>query len=153
MNGIAELVIEGTQKTPHIDLNPVTGDLIITGKSIPENAAKVYEPVLTWAQNYISNPRPTTNIRFNLEYFNTASSIWFAKILKVLVKINIPDYVLFIHVYLAIEDFDELNEVDDIKEAFAPISDILTGATSSLGLKVYGTADDGEVIKERLVFI
>ena len=97
MNGISELVIEESQKTPHIDLNPVTGDLIITGKSIPENAAKVYEPVLNWILEYILNPRPTTNIRFNLEYFNTASSIWFAKILKALVKINEPDYILFIH--------------------------------------------------------
>jgi hypothetical protein len=153
MNSIEELIIEGTPKTPHIDLNPVTGDLIITGKSIPENAAKVYDPVLNWAQNYIQNPRPTTNIRLNLEYFNTASSIWLAKVLKVLVKINIPDYVLFIHIYLAIEDFDEMNEIDDIKEAFGPIADILTSSTTSLGLKVYGTADDGEVIKERLVFI
>lgn len=153
MNGIEELIIEGTQKTPHIDLNPVTGDLIITGKSIPENAAKVYEPVLNWAEKYIQNPRPTTNIRLNLEYFNTASSIWLAKVLKVLVKIKVPDYVLFIHIYLAIEDFDEMNEIDDIKEAFGPIADILTSSTTSLGLKVYGTADDGEVIKERLVFI
>ena len=153
MNGIEELIIEETPKTPHIDLNPVTGDLILTGKSIPENAAKVYEPVLNWAQSYIQNPRPTTNIRLNLEYFNTASSIWLAKILKVLVKINVPDYVLFIHIYLAIEDFDEMNEVDDIKEAFGPIADILTSSTTSLGLKIYGTADDGEVIKERLVFI
>jgi len=153
MNGIEELIVEETPKTPHIDLNPVTGDLIITGKSIPENAAKVYEPVLNWAQNYIQNPRPTTNIRLNLEYFNTASSIWLAKILKVLVKINVPDYVLFIHIYLAIEDFDDMNEIDDIKEAFGPVADILTSSTTSLGLKVYGTADDGEVIKERLVFI
>ncbi len=153
MNGIEELIIEETPKTPHIDLNPATGDLIISGKSIPENAAKVYEPVLDWVQGYIQNPRQTTNIRLNLEYFNTASSIWLAKVLKVLVKINVPDYVLFIHIYLAIEDFDEMNEIDDIKEAFGPIADILASSTTSLGLKVYGIADDGEVIKERLVFI
>ena len=153
MNGIAELVIEGTPKTPHIDFNPVTGDLIISGKSIPENAAKVYEPVLNWAQSYILNPRSTTNIRLNLDYFNTASSIWIAKILKVLVQINVPDYVLFIHVYLPIEDFDELNEVDDIKDAFSPISDIFTSAIPSIGLKIYGTDEGGEVIKNRLVFI
>ena len=148
-----ELIIEQTPTTPQIDLNQLTGDLLFYGRSIPENATKLYEPVLNWAQSYIQNPRPTTNIRLNLEYFNTASSIWLAKVLKVLVKINIPDYVLIIHIYLAIEDFDEMNEIDDIKEAFGPIADILTSSTTSLGLKVYGTADDGEVIKERLVFI
>jgi len=153
MSGIAELVVEETPKTPHIDLNQITGDLIIIGKSIPENAAKIYDPVLNWIQSYILNPRPTTNIRFNLEYFNTASSIWFTKILKALVKINEPDYVLFIHVYLPIEDFDEMSDVDDIKDAFSPISDIFIGAVPSIGLKIYGTADGGEIIKDRLIFI
>jgi hypothetical protein len=153
MNGLSTLVVEGTSKTPHIDLNPFTGDLIISGKSIPENAAKVYEPILLWAQSYILAARPTTNIRLHLDYFNTASSIWLTKVLKVLVKINEPDYVLFIHLYLPIEDFDEINEVDDLKDAFTPISDIYVGAIPSIGLKVYGTGDNGEVIRDRLVFI
>jgi len=43
--------------------------------------------------------------------------------------------------------------MDDINDAFAPVSDILTGAIPSIGLKVYGTSDDGEVIKDTLIFI
>jgi hypothetical protein len=153
MNGLLPLVIEETPKTPHIDLNNISGDLIFSGKSIPENAAKVYEPVLQWAVNYIQDPRPTTNVRFQLEYFNTASSIWIAKVLKALTKIGQPDYVLVVHVYIAIEDFDELREMDDIKEAFGPVSDILTGSVASVSLRIYGIDEEGEVIKDRLVFI
>jgi hypothetical protein len=153
MEEFQNLIIEETPKTPHIDLNKLTGDLIISGKSIPENAAKVYDPVYIWVQKYILNARPTTNLRFNLEYFNTASSIWLAKILKVLIKIKETDYVLLIHLYLPIEDFDEMKEMDDIKEAFTPISDIFSGAIPSIGLKVYGTSEEGEVIKDTLVFI
>jgi len=131
----------------------LTGELILSGKSIPENAARIYEPVFLWVTDYILDPKQTTNLRFDLEYFNTASSIWFAKILKALVKINEPDYILFIHVYLPIEDFDEMNDVDDIKDAFSPVTDIFISAIPSIGLKIYGTADDGEIIKDRLVFI
>jgi len=153
MKDIPDLLVEATPKSPFIDLNQKTGDLIISGKSIPENAAKVYEPVYNWAQAYILNARPTTNIRLNLDYFNTASSIWLAKILKVLIKIDNTDYTLIIHLYIPIEDFDEIKGMDDIKDAFAPVSDILTGAIPSIGLKVYGTSEDGEVIKDTLIFI
>ncbi|MBN2633120.1 MAG: DUF1987 domain-containing protein [Bacteroidales bacterium] len=147
------LVIEASTKTPQVDLDLNTGDLIISGKSIPENAAKIYEPVFEWVEGYIKNPRPTTNLRLNLEYFNTASSIWLAKIIKTLIKINDPDYVLIIHLYLPIEDYEDMKELDDIKEAFAPISDIFTGAIPSIGLKVYGITEKGEVVKDTLIFI
>jgi hypothetical protein len=53
MTEFKSLVIEGTPKTPQIELDPFTGDFIFSGKSIPENAAKVYEPVLKWVSEYI----------------------------------------------------------------------------------------------------
>jgi hypothetical protein len=150
---IRELIIEETPKTPQIDLNQLTGDLILSGKSIPENAAKVYEPVYNWVTEYISKANPITNLRLNLEYYNTASSIWLTKILKVLIQINEPDYALIIHLYLPIEDYDELNDFDDIKDAFLPLSHIDHTAIPSIGIKLYGIDDDGEIIKDTLVFI
>jgi len=153
MKELKTIIIEGSSKTPQFDLNQITGDLIIAGKSIPENAAKVYEPVFNWMTEYIKNARPTTNLRLNLEYFNTASSIWLAKLLKVLIRINEPDYILIIHLYLPIEEFEEMKELEDIKDAFTPISDIFTGAIPSVSLKIYGTTESGEIIKETQVFI
>lgn len=153
MNELQSLIIEQTPKTPQIDMNQLTGELIISGKSIPENAAKVYEPALSWVNEYIQHARPTTNLRLNLEYFNTASSLWLAKILKVLIRINEPDYVLIIHLYLPLEEFEEMKEFEDIKEAFVPISDIFIGAVPSIGIKLYGTDEDGKIIKDTLVFI
>jgi hypothetical protein len=153
MNEFQSLIIEQTPKTPRIDLNQLTGELIFSGKSIPENAAKVYEPVFKWVTDYILNARPTTNLKFNLEYFNTASSLWLAKILKVLVGIREPDYVLIIHLYLPLEEFDEMKDFEDIKDAFVPLTDILHGTIPSIGIKLYGTDDKGEIIKDALVFI
>jgi hypothetical protein len=153
MKELKNLIVEKTLKTPQIDLNQLTGELILSGKSIPENAARIYEPVFLWITDYILDPKQTTNLRFDLEYFNTASSIWLAKILKVLLKINNPDYILIIHLYFPIEDFDEMKEFDDIKDAFAPIADIFTGAIPSVSLKVYGVDENGKPIKDTVVYI
>ena len=148
-----ELIIEQTPKTPQIDLNQLTGDLLFYGKSIPENATKLYEPVLNWVAEYILKASPTTNLRLDLEYFNTASSIYLAKMLKVLTRIKVPEYVLIIHLYFPVEEFNELNEFEDIYDAFSPITDIFHDAITSIGIKLYAKDDKGEIIKTRLVFI
>jgi hypothetical protein len=153
MKELKSLIIEQTPKTPQIDLNPLTGDLIFSGKSIPENPAKVYEPVLNWVTEYILNARPTTNIRFNLEYFNTSSSLWLAKIFKVLAQINDPDYVVIAHLYLPVDEYDEMIEFDDDNNAFFSLADIVHGAIPSIGIKLYGTDDSGEITKNTLVFV
>ena len=153
MKEIQSLFIEQTQKNPQIDLNQFTGNLIFSGKSIPENAAKVYEPVLNWVTQYVLKARPITNVRLDLEYFNTTSTIWLLKILKVLIRINEPDYVLILHFYLPIDEYDEMNDFDDIKDAFSPIEDILHGAIPSIGIKVYWTDDKGVIVKDVLVFL
>ena len=153
MTEFKSLIIEGTSKTPQIELDSFTGDFIFSGKSIPENAAKVYEPILNWVSEYILHARSTTNLRLNLEYFNTSSSLWLAKIFKVLAQINDPDYVLIFHLYLPVDEYDELQDFEDLKDAFFPIADVLQLAIPSVGIKLYGTNDAEEVIKDKLVFI
>jgi hypothetical protein len=152
MNELKDIFIESTSKTPQIDFNHLTGDLILSGRSIPENATELYEPVHNWVIEYINNPRHTTNLRLNLEYFNTASSIWLAKIVKTLSKMTDPDNVLFIHLYFNVEEFDNM-ETEDLKDALSPVIDIISTAIISIGVKIYGTGDKGEIIKESMVLI
>jgi Domain of unknown function (DUF1987). len=153
MMELENLIIEQTTKTPQIDLNRLTGDLSFYGRSIPENATKLYEPVLNWVAEYILEANPTTNLRLDLEYFNTASSMYLAKILKVLSRIKVPEYVLIIHLYIPVEEFNEINEFEDICDTFSPITDIFHNSTTSISLKLYAKDDRGEIIKTRLVFI
>jgi len=148
-----ELIIEQTPKTPQIDLNQLTGNLLFYGKSIPENATKLYEPVLNWLTEYTSKANPNTNLRLDLEYFNTASSIWLAKMLRILSRIKEPEYVLIIHLFFPVEEFNEMNELEDIYDAFSPITDIFHDATTIIGIKLYAKDDNGEILKTRLVFI
>ena len=149
---IQDFILEGTPETPKIELNHLRGDLIFSGISIPENAAKLYKQVLNWVEEYILNPCSDTNLRINLDYYNTASSIWLTKILKALMKINNPDLVLIIHLYLPVEDFDEIDDFDDIIDAFFPVTYIDQNTVPSVGIKVYGTDSRGEIMKEKLVF-
>jgi hypothetical protein len=152
MKELKAIFIDPTNKTPLIDFNNLTGDLILSGRSIPEDANKIFEPVQTWITEYINNPKATTNLRLNLEYFNTASSIWLAKIIKTLSKIKDPENVLLIHLYFNLEDYDNM-ETEDIKDVLSPVVDIISSSAISIGVKIYGTDDKSEVIKESTVLI
>lgn len=110
--GLAKIYIEGTKKTPDIDFNNVSGELILAGKSFPENTATVYEPLLKWIEEYIKNPRSQTNLRLNFEYFNTSTSIWIAKIIGTLSKIEKQDASVVIHLYFDAEDDCSFEEAD-----------------------------------------
>ena len=124
----------------------------MSGKSISEKAATVYETVLNWVTEYIKNPRPTTNLRLNLEYFNTASAIWLAKIVQTLGSIKDSEYTLMIHLYFNIEDYNNMKP-DDLKDELHPIIHMLGIPTVSLGIKIYGTGEKGEILKETMVLI
>jgi hypothetical protein len=149
---LKNLYIEPTAKTPQIDFNHFTGDLILSGRSIPENAALLYEHVLKWVTKYVKNPKRTTNLRINLEYFNTASAIWLAKIVKVLCSMKDSEYTLIIHLYFNIEEFDNM-DAEDLKDELHPIIHMIGNPTVSLGIKIYGTDDNGEILKESMVLI
>ena len=73
--------------------------------------------------------------------------------LKILCRINVPEYVLIIHLYFPVEEFNELNEFEDIYDAFSPITDIFHDATINIGIKLYAKDEKGELIKTRLAFV
>jgi hypothetical protein len=68
------LNLEGAEDTPKIILDKTNGIFEISGRSLPEDCAEFYKPILEWIAKYGSNPNPKTNFAFKLEYFNTASS-------------------------------------------------------------------------------
>ena len=63
------------------------------------------------------------------------------------------DYVLVIHIYLPLDEFDEMKEFEDIKDVFFPIADIFQSAIPSICIKLYGTDDEDVVVKDKMVFI
>ena len=152
MAEIKNILIEGTSKSPGIDFNRFNGELILSGKSIPENAAKIYEPLLEWVTNYVVDPKPTTNLRLNLEYFNTATAIWLGKIVKELCKIKKKEHSLYIHLYFDVEDFDDM-DVDDLKDVLGSLLDNIGDVKVSIAVKTYGIDENGKVVKSSTILV
>ncbi|MCW5909491.1 MAG: DUF1987 domain-containing protein [Cyclobacteriaceae bacterium] len=68
------LNIEGAEDTPKIILDRTNGIFEISGRSLPEDSAEFYKPVLEWLKSYSGQSNSATDFVFKLEYFNTASS-------------------------------------------------------------------------------
>lgn len=152
MRELENLHVQGIHNHPTIDLDARTGELVFTGKSIPDNAAKVYEPVLNWVNEYVRNPVTVTNLRINLEYFNTSTSIWLAKSVKALSSISKTDCILYIHLYFNIDDYEEMNN-EHLKDELSPILDIIGDTIVSIGIRIYGVDSSGDVIKESMILV
>ncbi len=100
--------LEGTEDTPKILLDKKNGIFEISGRSLPEDSAEFYEPILDWIENYIGIPNENTEFVFKLEYFNTASS---KLILDILSKLEeIPNISISWYYHEDDEDMEEAGE-------------------------------------------
>lgn len=79
------LNIIATEDTPEITFNGETNELIISGRSLPEDVSTFYKPVFEWLEGFSNTQTPGTVFKFKLEYFNTASS---KIILDILMKLE-----------------------------------------------------------------
>lgn len=82
-----KLIIEETDDTPEVILDPENEIFKISKISVPENALGFYRPVLEWIKAYAENPNPKTVFDFNLEYVNTASSKQVIQVILLLQKV------------------------------------------------------------------
>jgi len=80
--------LEKTPKTPFVKFDSGSGAFEIAGKSIPENSAQFYQPIYAWLDNYVQNPAPKTDLKIQLDYFNTSSSKCIADLFKKLELIS-----------------------------------------------------------------
>ena len=79
------LRIQETHKTPEVLFDPINEVFEIKGKSIPDDAELFFESILSWIEDYVSNPNENTIIKIDLEYFNISSS---KRILFMFYKLN-----------------------------------------------------------------
>jgi hypothetical protein len=82
------LTIEMTPKTPLIQFNAGIGRLEFQGRSIPENSIEFYTPVFDWMDKYALSPQGETQVKIQLEYFNTSSSKCLLDIFKKLQNLH-----------------------------------------------------------------
>lgn len=102
------LDLEGTEDTPKIILDKGNGILEISGRSLPEDSAEFYQPILEWIEGYENDPNPTTQFIFKLEYFNTASSKLILDVLSALEEIESMSIIWYFH-----EDDEDMEEAGE----------------------------------------
>ena len=69
-------------------LDKGNGIFEISGRSLPEDTAEFYQPILEWLEVYAQNHNDKTEFVFKLEYFNTASSKLILDVLSALEDID-----------------------------------------------------------------
>lgn len=72
--------VPSTDYTPRFEFN-CNGNLLIEGRSLPENVNKLFEPVMLFSQNLRV---PYVKLDVSLEYFNTATSKKMLELLQTL---------------------------------------------------------------------
>lgn len=80
--------IQGTEDTPKVILDKDTEVFEISGRSLPEDVASFFDPILNWLDEYSGSPNGKTVFNFKLTYFNTASSKMLLDILMKLEEIH-----------------------------------------------------------------
>ncbi len=105
--------IEGTPKTPTVKFNKENGELVLQGRSIPENSIDFYKPLIDWVEAYAANALPHTQIIVQLEYFNTSSSKCLLDIFKKLENIKKSGKAVSVKWHYEEDDEDMLEAGED----------------------------------------
>ena len=118
--------IIGTDDTPNVVLDVENEIFEISGRSLPEDVASFYEPILEWLDRYSDEAVGKTVFNFKLVYFNTASS---KLILDILLKLEEmfeagKDIVIKWHYPDDDEDMEEAGEeyADIVEVPFEQVS-------------------------------
>lgn len=112
------LFIDATDETPEVKLDAGKNIFEFSGKSLPEDVVTFYNPILDWLDSYAENLNDTTEVKFRLDYFNTASSKMILDILLKLEEFQETGKTVKVKWYFAEDD-------EDMEEAGAEYAEIV----------------------------
>jgi hypothetical protein len=102
------LFVESTINTPTIKFG-TDGRLLMEGRSLPENVAKFYQPLVEWCARLTAE---VVKMDINLEYINSASAKKILELLKVLDANNhIKEFIVIWHYEKDDEDVLENGQI------------------------------------------
>jgi len=110
--------IMGTDDTPTVTLDAGNNIFEISGRSLPEDVAAFYNPIIEWMEKYNQAPLAKTVFNFKLVYFNTASSKMLLDILMKLEELHNAGKQVVVKWHFADDD-------EDMKEAGEEYADIV----------------------------
>lgn len=112
--------LEGTEDTPRVLFDPSKNIFEITGRSLPEDCAQFYGPLLKWLDEYVASPNANTIFEVKLEYFNTASSKMILDVLSKMESLKEAGKDVSIHWY----SHDDDEDMQEAGEEFAELVEV-----------------------------
>lgn len=112
------LYLEATDETPEVKLDKDKNIFEFNGKSLPEDVVTFYNPIMDWLDKYSENLNSVTEVKFRLDYFNTASSKMILDILLKLEEFQDSGKEVKVKWYYAEDD-------EDMEEAGAEYAEIV----------------------------
>ena len=82
------LLIEAQDDTPQVTLDKSGNAFELSGKSLPEDVLKFYQPIYDWLKQYATDPNEETVVNLKIDYFNSASHKAINYMLEILVNIE-----------------------------------------------------------------
>lgn len=110
----------GTDDTPNVILDIENNIFEISGRSMPEDVADFYQPILDWMDNTLKKHEGKIIFTFKMNYFNTASSKLILDILIRLEELFADGKDITVHWYYEEDDEDMM----DAGEEYAEIVDV-----------------------------
>jgi SiaC family regulatory phosphoprotein len=110
------LIIASTLKSPEVKFN-INGDLLIAGKSIPEDSNSYYKPLFAWLEEFKQTSPPAINLTLKLEYMNTSSVRIVLRFLQNLVAMSKENIALKIKWVYDFDDDDICEQGEIIQES------------------------------------
>ena len=107
---IEPLLIEATPKTPKIVFDPINNFYEISGRSLPENVVRTYEPILKWIDTNINYLPTPIEVNFRMDYLNSASAKMVSLILTKFEEFHKTNNDITINWYYFIDDDDIQSE-------------------------------------------
>ena len=123
---LGELHILPTENTPEFLFRP-DGMIRIKGRGLFQKKTEVIEQIITWIDEYLSNPAHETYVTIAFEYLNSFSTTILVSILRNLSKVILKSEQLVVQWYYEEDDEDILERGEYIESTFnIPIVFILT---------------------------
>lgn len=108
------LILEPTEDTPKVRLDPSEGVFELIGNSYPENSTKFYVPILEWLRSYAESPtKAGMKIDFSFDYFNTSSAKYILEILRFIQDFHETGHACHIRWFYFEDDTDMLEAGED----------------------------------------
>ena len=82
------LIIAGTEKTPDVNFNNITGKLCIGGRSYASDTYEFYFPIINWVNLYLQKPAEKTVLEIKLDYFHSVSVKYLTNMIKKLAQLK-----------------------------------------------------------------